>query len=254
MAKLAKFNLESPSTNLPQPASKSLSKEVFDPFESYHKRIYSSQNQNELGQGFANSRMSDKENEVEKVLDKSDKEYEVEKVFDKCDEEYEVEKVLDKRVKKGEKVEYLVKWRGYEDPEDNTWEPKDNLFSEGAKEKIKSFEAKASASVNVGEKRKAEELMEKKYLKNWGLFFRNGKLHIEGDLLNFDSVTPDDMSSKWKTTKIESRISEKEVGTKKTCYVLEGQLAIPTPEEHSMPFFVSDNFKDGFPENWKIII
>ena len=29
VAKLAKFNLESPSTNLPQPASKSLSKEVF---------------------------------------------------------------------------------------------------------------------------------------------------------------------------------------------------------------------------------
>ena len=114
VAKLAKFNLESPSTNLPQPASKSLSKEVFDPFESYHKRIYSSQNQNELGQGFANSRMSDKENEVEKVLDKSDK-------------EYEVEKVLDKRVKKGGKVKYLVKWRGYEDPEDNTWEPKDNF-------------------------------------------------------------------------------------------------------------------------------
>ena len=42
------------------------------------------------------------------------------------DEEYEVEKVLDKRVKKGQ-VEYLVKWKNYDDPDDNTWEPADNL-------------------------------------------------------------------------------------------------------------------------------
>ena len=43
------------------------------------------------------------------------------------DEEYEVEKVLDKRVKKGNTVEYLVKWKNYDDPDDNTWEPADNL-------------------------------------------------------------------------------------------------------------------------------
>ena len=42
------------------------------------------------------------------------------------DEEYEVEKVLDKRVKKGQ-VEYLVKWKNYDDPDDNTWEPIGNL-------------------------------------------------------------------------------------------------------------------------------
>ena len=54
------------------------------------------------------------------------------------DEEYEVEKVLDKRTKKGGKVEYLVKWRGYDDPDDNTWEPHENL--EGSEAEIKKFE------------------------------------------------------------------------------------------------------------------
>merc|ERR1719319_242561 len=54
------------------------------------------------------------------------------------DEEYEVEKVLDKRTKKGGKVEYLVKWRGFDDSDDNTWEPHDNL--EGAEAEIKKFE------------------------------------------------------------------------------------------------------------------
>ena len=53
------------------------------------------------------------------------------------DEEYEVEKVLDKRVKKGQ-VEYLVKWKNYDDPDDNTWEPADNLKE--AKPTIDKFE------------------------------------------------------------------------------------------------------------------
>ena len=42
------------------------------------------------------------------------------------DEEYEVEKIIDKRIRKGA-VEYYVKWKGWEDPSDNTWEPVGNL-------------------------------------------------------------------------------------------------------------------------------
>ena len=75
--------------------------------------------------------------------------------FIMSDEEYEVEKVLDKRVKKVRplvnfspifshdvldqgQVEYLVKWRNYDDPDDNTWEPADNLKE--AKTAIDKFE------------------------------------------------------------------------------------------------------------------
>ena len=42
------------------------------------------------------------------------------------DEEYEVELIVDKREMLG-RVEYLVKWRGWEDIGDRTWEPLDNL-------------------------------------------------------------------------------------------------------------------------------
>ena len=54
------------------------------------------------------------------------------------DEEDDLEKVLDKRVKKGNAVEYLVKWKNYDDPDDNTWEPADNLRE--AKVAIEKFE------------------------------------------------------------------------------------------------------------------
>merc|ERR1711864_22537 len=63
--------------------------------------------------------------------------------------EYEVEKVLDKRTKKGGGVEYLVKWRNYEDPDDNTWETADNL--EGAEDIVKKFEVDHTAK-NSGAK------------------------------------------------------------------------------------------------------
>ena len=54
------------------------------------------------------------------------------------EEAFEIEKILDKRVVKGKKNEYLIKWKNYDDPEDNTWEPADDL--EVADELIQIFE------------------------------------------------------------------------------------------------------------------
>lgn len=53
------------------------------------------------------------------------------------DEVYNVEKIIDRRVDSNGKVEYLLKWIGYDDKE-NTWEPKEHL---NCPELIDAFES-----------------------------------------------------------------------------------------------------------------
>ena len=45
------------------------------------------------------------------------------------EDEYIVEEILDKRVAKKGKVEYLIKWKDFNQPEDNAWEYFSNIES-----------------------------------------------------------------------------------------------------------------------------
>ena len=45
---------------------------------------------------------------------------------------------MEKRTTKKGKVEYLVKWKNFDDPEDYTWEPSNNL--DAVKDLIVKFE------------------------------------------------------------------------------------------------------------------
>eukprot|EP00092_Neocalanus_flemingeri_P032429 GFUD01035270.1.p1 GENE.GFUD01035270.1~~GFUD01035270.1.p1 ORF type:complete len:166 (+),score=58.41 GFUD01035270.1:57-554(+) len=75
------------------------------------------------------------------------------------EEEYEVETIVNKRLRKG-KAEYLVKWKGWEDPDDNTWEPIAHL---DCKELIKEYEEKhageavSTASGSATDKKKGPD-------------------------------------------------------------------------------------------------
>merc|ERR1712004_477853 len=76
----------------------------------------------------------------------------------KAEAEYEVESVVSKRETDEGKVEYLVKWKGY-DASDNTWEPIENL--ESSQELIDEFEERTENAA-VEEEKVSTEKMEKK--------------------------------------------------------------------------------------------
>ena len=71
------------------------------------------------------------------------------------EEVFEVEKILKKRGK-GKKIEYLVKWKNYDGPGDDTWEPANTLE---APEIIEMFESDLKADE---EREKENELKAKK--------------------------------------------------------------------------------------------
>jgi hypothetical protein len=67
-------------------------------------------------------------------------------------EVFVVEKILDKRIKNGV-TEYFIKWHGYNNPDDNTWEPKENC---ACNELIDEFEKNYARSDQVKKKRSKE--------------------------------------------------------------------------------------------------
>merc|ERR1712130_820906 len=72
----------------------------------------------------------------------------------KAEAEYEVETIVSKRTSEEGKVEYLVKWKGW-NASDNTWEPVDNLQS--SKELIDEFEEKTEDAEMKEESKETEE-------------------------------------------------------------------------------------------------
>ena len=58
-----------------------------------------------------------------------------------------MEKILEKRRTKKGKLEYLVKWKDYDLPEDNTWEPVNNIVK--YQQLVEEFESKLLADQNV---------------------------------------------------------------------------------------------------------
>jgi len=77
----------------------------------------------------------------------------------KAEVEYEVETVVSKRDTEEGKVEYLVKWKGY-DASDNTWEPVENL--ESSQELIDEFEGRTENAAVEEDGKDCTGKMEKK--------------------------------------------------------------------------------------------
>ncbi|VBB29773.1 unnamed protein product [Acanthocheilonema viteae] len=78
------------------------------------------------------------ENSGDSVGENSDDE-KVDKDVESEDEEYVVEKILDKRYNRRKKrVEYLIKWAGYDNESENTWESAENCKS--APDAIREYE------------------------------------------------------------------------------------------------------------------
>lgn len=69
-------------------------------------------------------------------------------------DEYEVEKIVEKRDAEG-KTEYLVKWKGWDNIEDMTWEPFENL--QGSETLIKRFEKSFKKDTNANQQESRKE-------------------------------------------------------------------------------------------------
>ncbi|CAJ0599059.1 unnamed protein product [Cylicocyclus nassatus] len=71
-------------------------------------------------------------------------------------EEYIVEKILGKRIRKGV-VEYLIKWKGYDDSDDDTWEPAAQCDCAGLIEEFEKSQKNTAEKSSKTRKRKIRE-------------------------------------------------------------------------------------------------
>ena len=100
---------------------------------------------------------------------------------------------------------------------------------------------------------------EVRYLHSWVPRLKNGKVYVEGDLLDLDTSKDlsSELSRRYMTSRIVRRVNNVTIGTKKTLYVLEGELLLrdfDTSRIGQTPFFILDKFKHGFPANWEKLL
>jgi len=142
------------------------------------------------------------------------------------EDEFEVEKILAKKGT-GRKLVYLVKWKGYDKEEDNTWEPAKNL--DQSISLIAEFE-KSLKAAKGGETKPDTISAEKKT--------PSGRSHAKASLESKSNVKKDKVSNKFtEIVKKHSDIVEDETTMCDFCtriFLTSGAMAAHIQEEHSV--------------------
>ena len=99
----------------------------------------------------------EEEYSVETIIDKSidTDENDVNEQTSEVEDEYSVENIIDKRFDADGNVNYLIKWKGYED-KDNTWEPIENLYCDDLIVEFERNRNKKVVSRNVKKEHKCD--------------------------------------------------------------------------------------------------
>jgi len=126
------------SSNAPPASSETLPKKIVGPASKKLELAQAQQNSGKPAPGPKSAKQGLFLPELEDDIDI---------VEEKRNDEFVVEKVVNKRISSTGKVEYLLKWKGYEHT-DNTWEYEDRL---NCKELIKEYEKDREKPVDIGD-------------------------------------------------------------------------------------------------------